>query len=250
MVRITAVPGKTSLRFSAYAALLAGGLLAACGDNEQTQVKSLKEQVQVAYGNKEFAKALSLAEKGLPMARKVEGDRGADTLYFAQALSENYLMMRNARSAMGALKQEIQMRLAAGQTEKKVQPRRTLLIQLAEENGDKLTAADQAVAVARGIEMGQGKDPQPVYRAPTAYPPDQFRARTEGDVQISYSIDNTGAVTEAHVIKSTPPQVFDQAAIESFRKWRFTPMLDKSGSPMSASSLTFTLAFRLGKSGG
>ena len=250
MVGTNATAGKTSPSFFACGALLAAGLIAACGDTEQTQVKGLKEQVQVAYGNKDFTKALALAEKGLPMARKIEGDRGADTLYFAQALTENYVMMHNPRGAMAALKQEIQMRLAAGQSEKKVQQRRTLLIQIAEENGDKMTAADQALAVARGIEMGPGKDPQPVYRTQTAYPPDQYRARTEGDVQIGYSIDSTGAVTEAHVIKSTPAQVFDQAAIESFRRWRFTPMLDKTGGPVAASNLTFTLAFRLGRNGG
>jgi TonB family protein len=213
-------------------------------------VKSLKQQVQVAYGNKDFAKALNLAEKGLPLAQKIEGEHAPDTLYFAQALTENYVMLRNMRGAMGALKQEIQMRLAAGQNEKKVQPRRTLLIQIAEESGDKLTAADQAVAVARGIAMGPGKDPQPVYRTQTAYPPDLYRSHTEGDVQIGYSLDNTGAITEAHVVRSTPAQVFDQAAIESFRGWRFTPMLDKDGSPVSASGLSFTLAFRLGKNGG
>ena len=75
MVRTIALPGKTSLRFSACAAVIAGGLgLAACGDTDQAQVKNLKDQVQVAYGNKEFAKALSLAEKALPLARKAEGD--------------------------------------------------------------------------------------------------------------------------------------------------------------------------------
>jgi protein TonB len=221
--------------------------LAACGDPDLAQVKNLKEQVQVAYGSKDFKKALALSEKAFPLARKAEGDRAADTLYFAQAISENNLMLHNARATMAALKQEIQMRAGASQNEKKLQPRRTLLIKLAEENGDKITAADQAVAVARGISMGPGKDPQPVYRAETAYPLEQFRQKTEGDVQIAYSLDSAGAVTDARVVKSTPPQVFDEAALESFRKWRFTPMLDKNGQPVSASGLTFTLAFRLGR---
>ena len=59
MVPATAIP---ILRFCAAVAALSGALsLAACGDAEQAQVKSIKEQVKVAYGNKDFAKALSLA---------------------------------------------------------------------------------------------------------------------------------------------------------------------------------------------
>ena len=55
------------------------------------------------------------------------------------------------------------------------------------------------------------------------------------------------AVVDAHVNRSVPPQVFDQAALESFRKWRFTPMLDDNGQPSPVSGRTFTLAFRLGR---
>ena len=221
--------------------------LAACSDNGQGEVKDLKDQVQTAYGKKDFRKGLELSEKAFALARKSMGDKASDTLYFAQAISENNLGLRNYRAAIPALKQELSMRAAASQNEKKLQPRRTLLIKLAEENGDTLTAADQAVAVAHGISMTEGKDPQPVYQAPTNYPPDQYRQKIEGDVQVAYGLDAGGKVTGARVVKSTPPQVFDEAALESFRKWRFTPMLDSKQEPTSASGFTFTIAFRMGK---
>ncbi len=155
--------------------------------------------------------------------------------------------MRNLRGATAALRQELELRSAAGQAEQKLQARRTLLIKLAEENGDKLTAGEQAVIVSKGIGMAAGKDPQIVYRAETMYPPEQYRQRIEGDVEIAYSLDPTGAVTEARISKAAPPQVFDQAALESFRKWRFTPMLDNLGRPIPASGFKFTLAFRMGR---
>jgi protein TonB len=145
------------------------------------------------------------------------------------------------------MKQELAMRAAAGQDEKRLQARRTLLIKIAEESNDKLTAADQAVEVARGIEMGRGKDPQPVYRTQTSYPPAMYQQRIEGDVDIAYSLDPNGIVTDARVASSTPARVFDQAALESFKQWRFTPMLDAKGQPVSASGFKFTLAFRLGR---
>jgi TonB family protein len=221
--------------------------VAACGNAEEREVKALKEQVQRATGQKDYRKLLESAQKGLALSQKTLGDKAPDTLYFAQGVTEGYLNTRNFRAAITAMRKELDMRSAAGQTEQKLQPRRTLLIQLAEENGDKMTAADQAVAVAKGIDMGPGKDPQPVYRSPTAYPPNLYRDKVEGDVEISFSIDSAGLVTEAHVSRATPANVFDQAALESFKKWRFTPMLDRTGHPVPAAGLNFTLAFRMGR---
>lgn len=245
-VRSTQSSSLVTRAAQALALVLALGL-AACGDSGKGEVKGLKDQVQTAFGNKDFRKGLELSEKGFALARKVMGDTANDTLYFAQAISENYDRLHNARAEIGALKQEISLRAAAHQTEKRLQPRRTKLIQLAEENGDSMTAADQAVAIARGIQMVQGKDPQPVYQTQTTYPPDQFRKKAEGDVQVGFGLDAGGKVVGARVIKATPSQVFDDEALESFRKWRFTPMLDSSGQPVSASGFTFTIAFRLGK---
>ncbi len=227
--------------------LIAGLTLGSCGDNSKNEVKGIKEEVQRAYGNKDFAKVLDLSQKGLAAARKTMGDKGSDTLYFAQAVSEANLNLHNVRGAMTALKQEISMRDAAHQKESKLQPRRTVLIKLAEENGERSTAGDQAVMISRDIGMAPGKDPQPVYKTDTDYPPDQYRQKVEGDVDIGFGLDPTGEVTEAHVVKSTPAMVFDQAALASFRKWRFTPMLDSTGQPISSSGFKFTLAFRMGR---
>lgn len=221
--------------------------MAACNDDSKREIRELKSQVQTAFGTKDFRKGLALSQEGLKVARVALGDDAPDTLYFVQAISENTVAQGNMRAAIAALKQEIEMRSAAGQSESRLQARRTLLIKIAEENNDTLTAVDQAVAVSRGIDMGKGKNPQPVYRAPTNYPVDLYRQKVEGDVEIAYSLDRNGAITDARVATSTPARVFDQAALESFRKWRFTPMLDENGNPVSASGFRFTLAFRLGR---
>lgn len=236
----------TTYSVAAVLAFVTAGGLSGCDDSER-EIRELKSQVQNAYGSKDFAKGLQLSREGLKIARAAQGDDDADTLYFVQAISENAVALGNMRGAIAALKQEIDLRKAAGHDEKRLQPRRTLLIKIAEESGDKLTAADQAVEVSRGIDMERGKNPQPVYRAPTSYPPDLYRQRVEGDVEIAYGLDPSGAITDARVVNSTPARVFDQAALESFRKWRFTPMLDSAGRPISASGFHFTLAFRLSR---
>ncbi len=233
-----------AFRRAGACALLAFALVA-CGNPEEQEIKDMKEQVQRATGQKDFARVLEVSQKGMVLAQKVKGDKAPDTLYFAQGVTEGYRAMRNGRLAASALKKELALRSAAGQDEKKLQPRRTLLIQMAEENGDRLTAAEQAVAVSRGIDMARGKDPQPVYRTPTDYPPALFQQKIEGDVDVAYSLDSNGAVIEAHALKSTNP-AFEPPALESFRQWRFTPMLNENREPVSASGLRFTMAFRLG----
>ncbi len=228
-----------SAPFARCLVLAATLLLSGCNDDGKAEVKGIKEQVQRAYGTKDFAKVLTLSQKGLEVSRKALGDKATDTLYFVQGISEGYLAQHNMRGAMAALKQELDMRAGAGQAEAKLQKRRTLLIQLAEENGDVMTAAAQAAAIARGIEMAPGKDPQPVYQAPMT-----ARTTGEGDVDISYNLDAAGSVTSAQVTHSNPPQVFDQVALDTFKKWRFTPMLDQSGRPVSAQGFKFTMMIR------
>jgi len=228
-------------RLRAVAVCLAAVLaLTACGDDgRKTEVKALKEQVQRAFGAKKFTEQLQLSKKGLTLSREVLGDKAPDTLYFVQSVSEANLAMRNTRGAITALKNELAMRAAAGQPEARLQTRRALLIQIAEQAGDPMTAGDQAVAIAKGIQMGPGKDPQPVYQAPLTVP-----VTGEGDIEISYSLDSAGAVTTAQVVKSTPPQVFDQVALETFKKWRFTPMISSDGRAIPGSGYKFTMLIR------
>jgi TonB family protein len=226
--------------------LTAAVVLAGCGNSQTAEIKNLKTQVEDSYGGKDYAHALDLSQKGFALARKTEGDSAPDTLYFAQGISQNMIALRNWSGAMHALKQEITLRKAAGQAEKKLQPRRTLLIMLAEQSGDHGTAIEQTVIVAAAIGMGPGKDPQPTYKTDTAYPPDLYQQGVEGDVDIGFDLDADGKPEDAHVIKSDPARIFDAAALESLRRWRFTPYI-QNGQPVSSSGHHYTLEFRIPK---
>jgi TonB family protein len=220
--------------------------LASCNESDDHKLKGLKIQVQDAYGAKDFHKGLKAAQEGFALSRKAHGERNPNTLYFVQAISEAQLGLRNMRGAISALKQEIDVRKSAGQSEDKLQRRRTLLIKLAEENNDRMTAVDQTVIIAKSIDMGPGKDPQPTYRAETDYPPELYRKRVEGDVEMGFGLTADGTPTNVRVTHATPPDVFNDAAVASFSKWRFTPVI-RDGEPVSSSGHHFTLAFRLGR---
>lgn len=214
-------------------------------DDPKAEIKDLKSMVQVSYGAKKHADSVVQANKGLVLAQKTLGNKHPDTLYFAQALSEAYIQLGDKKNAAAALTREIDLRLAAGQTEAKLQPRRTYAIKFAQEIGDRATATKHAIAVAKGIDMGPGKDPQPVYRTDTKYPPEQFNKGIEGDVVIAYDLDANGTVLDAKIDNAKPALVFDNAALQSFKEWRFTPMIE-NGMPVPSSGHKFTLMFRLG----
>jgi TonB family protein len=221
------------------------GLIALAGCNDpKSEIKDIKSALQVAYGQKKFKDVLSMAQKGLDLSSSAQGDKHPDTLYFAQSISESYTELGDKKNAVIALDREIKMRLAAGQGERKLQGRRTLAIKFAEETNNKQASITHALAIARDIEMGPGKDPQPVYRPETGYPLSMVNSGVEADVTVGYSIDDTGAVTQAKVVKATTAG-FDQAAIDGIKKWRFTPML-KDGRPVASAGHQFTLMFRLG----
>ncbi len=65
---------------------------------------------------------------------------------------------------MAALSREIKLRLGAGQSERKLQGRRTLAIKFAEETSNFAVSIEHAMAIARDIGMSAGMDPQPVHR--------------------------------------------------------------------------------------
>jgi TonB family protein len=227
------------------AVVLATSLLSGC-DNPKSQVKELKSMVQVSYGAHKYKESGKAAADGLKIALANFGPKNPDTLYFAQAISEANIKLGDKKNAVSALNREIDLRIGAGQTEEKLQVRRTTAIKFAEEMGDRATAAKQAVAISKAIGMKKGMDPQPVYRPESIYPPDLFLRGVEGDVTVSYALDTNGSVLDAKIIKATPKEVFDKAALANFLTWRFTPMLE-NGSPVKSGGHQFTLMFRMGK---
>ncbi|HEX8756406.1 MAG TPA: energy transducer TonB [Steroidobacteraceae bacterium] len=60
------------------------------------------------------------------------------------------------------------------------------------------------------------------YVAPE-YPDRALNNRVSGSVTVQYVVDKKGYTTDVQVIDSTPPGVFDRAAIDAIRRWRYRP---------------------------
>ena len=56
------------------------------------------------------------------------------------------------------------------------------------------------------------------------YPPEALRAGTSGEVLVEITIGTDGSVTNARVVRATPPRVFDREAQNAVRRWKFEPI--------------------------
>ncbi len=70
------------------------------------------------------------------------------------------------------------------------------------------------------------------------YPPAAGRRRQEGQVEVAFTINADGRVSDVQVISSNPPRVFDRAAIAAMEDWRYE-------APGRSIRSTRTFAFRM-----
>ena len=56
------------------------------------------------------------------------------------------------------------------------------------------------------------------------YPPEALRAGTSGEVLVEITVGTDGSVTNARVVRATPPRVFDREALNAVRRWKFEPI--------------------------
>lgn len=85
---------------------------------------------------------------------------------------------------------------------------------------------------ATGPGAGQGgrvveRMPAPLRTVKPRYPLAARRAGQEGQVLLRLFVDAEGRVGQVAVLKADPEGVFEEAAVEAVRKWRFNPAMNK-----------------------
>jgi bla regulator protein BlaR1 len=63
----------------------------------------------------------------------------------------------------------------------------------------------------------------PLHIVQPIYPPQAMATRIEGKVQLEFSVNADGSVTDIRTVTASPPNVFDAAAQTALRGWRFEP---------------------------
>ena len=67
----------------------------------------------------------------------------------------------------------------------------------------------------------------------------------EGWVEIEFTIDPAGAVSNPTVIQAEPKDVFDEAALVAVRQWEYKPVIGEDGNPRELPGIVVRLKFSL-----
>lgn len=105
-------------------------------------------------------------------------------------------------------------------------------------------AAPKPAAPAAQQVASANREPQVTRQVPPRYPQDAARAGTQGWVDVEFMVTSQGSVVDAKVLDSQPRRLFDRAALEAVRQWRFQPAL-RNGVPTDA-VLRQRIEFKLG----
>lgn len=108
-------------------------------------------------------------------------------------------------------------------------------------------AFQRKIKLAGGPSMGSAvsdAETVPLVRIQPMYPRAAAQKRTEGWVLLEFTISTTGSVKSARVIDSKPPNIFDRAALQAIRKWKYKPKI-VDGTPVETRGVQVKLTFKL-----
>jgi protein TonB len=114
--------------------------------------------------------------------------------------------------------------------------------------GDIIPMIDTAVELEQATNLSGGgvdRDPVPLVRVDPEYPPRAKQQGIEGFVEIEFTITPVGTVSDAVVLRSKPPYVFDRAALQAVRRWKYNPMISE-GKPVSRPGVSVHFTFGTG----
>ncbi|HEV2110480.1 MAG TPA: energy transducer TonB [Gammaproteobacteria bacterium] len=77
-----------------------------------------------------------------------------------------------------------------------------------------------------------------VYRVTPPYPDALLAAPVTGAVTLSFDVGTSGVPSNVKVVKSTPPGMFDTAAVIALQQWYFEPQQGTATAPLQHASVT------------
>jgi protein TonB len=105
---------------------------------------------------------------------------------------------------------------------------------------------DPSAALSGGIGGGGGADRDivPLVRISPEYPMRARQREIEGWATVGFTISKAGTVKDAFVVASHPGQVFDDAAVNAVRKWKYNPKIEQ-GKAVERPGVKVTLDFSM-----
>jgi protein TonB len=97
---------------------------------------------------------------------------------------------------------------------------------------------------SRFTGFNQASDARPIVRINPEYPAVASRDRIEGWVELSFSIDESGAVRNVNVTNSEPKRIFDRAAKRALQRWKYQAK-KHNGKAVVQDGLSVMLEFKI-----
>lgn len=116
--------------------------------------------------------------------------------------------------------------------------------------GEGVASIAPAIATTAALEGGLGatagsdRDAVPLVRIEPDYPMRARQRGIEGWVHVRFDVNRAGAVTNAVVVASDPPRIFDEAAVHAILRWRYNPKIH-NGSAVERKGLEVLLPFEM-----
>lgn len=86
----------------------------------------------------------------------------------------------------------------------------------------------------------------PLVRVAPQYPPIALNRAIEGWVLLEFTVSKEGFVVNPRIIKAEPDNIFNRAALQAVRVWRYKPYI-VDGKPASRAGVKTVIAFELEK---
>ena len=165
----------------------------------------------------------TIANAQLAVAARAETEKTKEvTDAEAKVLEEKRLAQQaeQQRAAAAALATQQQQDAArAAEAERTAAAQREAAAAAQREAAARTAAATPAAAKpAASTSLKVVSSPSP------RYPPEALRAGTAGEVLVEITVGTDGSVTNARVVRASPPRVFDREALNAVRRWKFEPI--------------------------
>ena len=108
------------------------------------------------------------------------------------------------------------------------------------------TGMELEKATSLGVGAGSDRDILPLVRVDPEYPARAKQQGIEGWVELKFTISPAGTVQDAVVTAANPSFIFDRAALQAVRKWRYNPKIE-NGVAVARNGVRVRLRFELSK---
>ena len=118
----------------------------------------------------------------------------------------------------------------------------SLLVADYEYLGDDTAATRHCRAIGAGNMLDPDQDYLPIFRVAPVYPASALKSRSQGHVDLAFTVTDEGRVDDIQVVGGKSSQALRKAAIDAVRKFRYAPRYE-GGVPIAVDNVKTRITF-------